>query len=94
MLRSTGEPGQDLASGTWDAPGEGTRGPRIRCPRCAWQPSAHDRWQCRSECLHVWNTFDTGGVCPACGHAWADTQCLRCQEWSPHEAWYAADEPE
>jgi hypothetical protein len=45
------------------------------------------------ECLHVWNTFDTRGVCPACGHQWKETQCLRCQAWSPHEEWYA-DEPE
>ena len=29
---------------------------RIRCPKCRWTPSAHDRWQCT--CLHIWNTFD------------------------------------
>ena len=38
-------------------------GPRIRCPLCAWSPGKEDRWFCI--CGHEWNTFDTGGVCPA-----------------------------
>ena len=58
----------------------------IRCPKCKWQPGRRDRWQC--VCSHIWNTFDTRGVCPACKHAWQDTQCLACHQWSPHEAWY------
>ena len=65
------------------------RGLRIRCPRCRWQPTREDRWSCL--CLHFWNTFDTGGVCPACGRAWQETQCLRCHEWSPHAEWYAEE---
>jgi hypothetical protein len=44
-------------------------------------------------CLHVWNTFDTRGVCPACGREWSETQCLRCKAWSRHEDWYV-EEPE
>lgn len=69
----------------------GNRRLRIRCPRCAWQPRQHDRWSCL--CDHVWNTFDTGGVCPACGKVWERTQCLRCHEFSRHDAWYVwADE--
>lgn len=60
---------------------------RIRCPKCKWQPRKGDSWQCA--CLFVWNTFDTRGQCPACNRQWHDTQCLRCHEWSPHEAWYA-----
>ncbi len=67
----------------------GNRRSRIRCPRCAWQPRQHDRWSCL--CDHVWNTFDTGGVCPACRKVWEQTQCLRCHEFSPHEAWYVWD---
>jgi hypothetical protein len=58
----------------------------IRCPKCKWRPGRHDRWQC--SCSHIWNTFDTRGVCPSCSHAWKDTQCLACGQWSPHEAWY------
>lgn len=71
----TGEPPDDSSS---DA--------RIRCPRCAWEPTRHDRWMC--SCLHVWNTFDTRGRCPACGKQWTETQCLRCQAWSAHLDWY------
>lgn len=39
-------------------------------------------------CQHVWNTFDTRGVCPGCSYAWQVTMCLRCHQWSPHVAWY------
>lgn len=58
----------------------------IRCPRCNYKPHPHDRWICR--CGHVWNTFDTGAICPACGYAWAVTQCGCCSLWSPHRDWY------
>jgi hypothetical protein len=68
---------------------EGPSGPRIRCPKCHWSPSAHDRWFC--QCGHSWNTFDTGGVCPACLYQWTITACLACGKWSPHSDWYAQD---
>ena len=41
-------------------------GPRIRCPLCGWSPRKDDVWSCT--CGHEWNTFETGGVCPACLH--------------------------
>ena len=62
------------------------KGKKIYCPKCEWRPSAEDRWQC--SCLHVWNTFDTGGTCPACANTWLDTRCLACLAWSPHAEWY------
>jgi rubrerythrin len=65
-------------------PGSGNR--RIRCPHCAWQPERHSLWRC--QCGHMWNTFDTRGVCPACQYVWRNTQCLRCQAWALHEDWY------
>lgn len=68
------------------------REPGIRCPLCKWVPRKHDRWSCT--CGHTWNTFDTRGVCPACSHAWQDTQCLRCHQWSKHDAWYPDDPAE
>ena len=69
-----------------DRQSDDTSGRRIRCPRCAWEPRRHDKWECA--CLHEWNTFETGGVCPACRRQWLETQCPKCDEWSPHLAWY------
>jgi hypothetical protein len=72
-------------------PMEGTpmRGPHgavIRCPECGWVPVQEARWPCK--CRHVWNTFDTRGLCPACKYQWEVTQCLSCGEVSAHAAWY------
>jgi len=74
---------------------------RIRCPLCLWRPNASSRWAC-VDCAHpehfhggcgtVWNTFDTRGLCPGCGHQWRWTGCLNCHRWSLHEDWYAKDE--
>jgi hypothetical protein len=60
--------------------------PRIRCPKCQYEPTRSDRWTC--VCFHVWNTFDTHGVCPGCGLGWSDTCCPRCRQWSRHDDWY------
>ena len=68
-------------------PGDSSGGGNdIRCPLCGWTPSAEDRWICR--CNHLWNTFDTGGVCPNCLYQWAYTCCLACHGWSLHSDWY------
>ena len=91
MLLLKGEPDRVRTPGTGERPGQRSGRTRIRCPRCAWEPGRDDRWMC--SCLHVWNTFDTRGVCPACGHEWSETQCLRCGEWSKHDDWYA-EEPD
>lgn len=64
----------------------GKGGPKIRCPRCAWEPRADDRWCCN--CGFCWNTFDTRGLCPSCKYQWEHTMCHRCMEWSKHEDWY------
>jgi hypothetical protein len=52
-----------------------------------WSPRKEDEWFCT--CGNEWNTFDTGGVCPACLHQWVETECLSCSRWSPHSLWYA-----
>ena len=54
---------------------------------CGWSPHKEDIWTC--SCGHEWNTFDTGGVCPACLQQWTETQCLSCSRWSAHSDWYA-----
>lgn len=59
---------------------------RLACPRCRYSPKSTDRWQCN--CGHRWNTFDTHGVCPACGCQWNETACAVCGEWSTHKDWY------
>ncbi len=59
---------------------------KIHCPKCRWEPRPGDRWAC--SCGHEWNTFDTGGRCPACGKTWHDTMCLACARWSKHVDWY------
>ena len=64
------------------------RGGRIRCPVCQWQPAPTDTWCCSPGCLHVWNTFETRGLCPGCSKQWTHTACLRCNAWSLHDDWY------
>ncbi|MGH9320706.1 MAG: hypothetical protein ACRD21_10115 [Vicinamibacteria bacterium] len=71
-------------------PSTRNQGPRIRCPKCGWEPRRDSLWSC--SCFHAWNTFDTRGLCPECGRKWVETQCPRCHEWSRHEEWYEEDE--
>jgi hypothetical protein len=70
---------------------------RIRCPLCLWQPRRSDRWCCVdcaapeyffNGCGTQWNTFETRGICPGCGHQWQWTACLACHGWSLHDDWY------
>jgi hypothetical protein len=61
----------------------------IRCPKCLFQPSGDIRWNCR--CGHAWNTFETGGKCPACRFQWEETVCPYCGEMSEHGAWYLSE---
>ena len=69
-----------------DTPGGTSGHGRIRCPLCGWIPRPDSRWFCR--CGRSWNTFDTGGVCPACLHQWTMTACPNCHKWSRHSDWY------
>jgi hypothetical protein len=63
----------------------------IFCPKCKWKPRPGSRWICGPRlggCGHVWNTFDTHGICPKCNWHWIITACLWCKQFSPHEEWY------
>ena len=64
----------------------------IYCPKCAWRPAPEDRWECFPGCGTAWNTFWTRGLCPGCAKQWRQTQCLACQQMSPHEHWYHVPE--
>lgn len=73
---------------------------RIRCPLCEWTPSPASTWCCYGEgtpeppfqwCGTTWNTFNTRGRCPGCGHQWKWTSCLRCGGFSLHEDWYECE---
>lgn len=61
---------------------------KVFCPKCQWVPQPADVWMCEPACGCLWNTFETGGVCPGCGRSWEDTQCLSCHKWSRHADWY------
>jgi len=77
IIRAAGNPvvaDPELETDVTDKKQVDGSGPRIRCPLCDWKPGKHDRWICTFG--HYWNTFDTGGVCPACLHQWQTTQCL------------------
>ncbi|GAB4572889.1 MAG: hypothetical protein Kow0077_13550 [Anaerolineae bacterium] len=63
---------------------------KIACPKCNWHPPAGARWQCT--CGHMWHSFATHGVCPACSKRWQMTQCHACHVWSDHEDWYHDDD--
>ncbi|HEY8549153.1 MAG TPA: hypothetical protein VIL35_04280 [Vicinamibacterales bacterium] len=97
LLRSGLERERDLLEGTDAEDKDRERAGRIRCPLCLWQPRPSSRWFCASSphpegflggCGTAWNTFETRGLCPGCGHRWRWTSCLRCGGWSPHDAWY------
>lgn len=69
----------------------------VRSPLCGWIPTSASRWDCTEcefpelffqGCYTHWNTFDTRGRCPGCGHQWRWTMCLSCGGWSLHEEWY------
>jgi len=88
--RAPVDPEREGSGGTETEATDRDRRKRIRCPRCGFEPRATDLWQCA--CAHAWNTFETTGLCPACGKQWNDTQCLRCGEWSRHRDWYVTEE--
>src|SRR2546425_2665908 len=87
MNRSPGVLEPEVATAVGEDETLGPSGPRIRCPLCTCTPAKDDLWECT--CGHHWNTFDTGGGCPACLHQWTSTQCLSCARWSAHSDWYA-----
>ncbi|MHA1230528.1 MAG: hypothetical protein ACTSRP_12690 [Candidatus Helarchaeota archaeon] len=62
-----------------------------RCPSCGWTPNKSAKWQC-NKCNTIFNTFETGGICPQCGEFFKKTQCLFCGACYPFEDWYEEDD--
>jgi hypothetical protein len=87
LARDTGwKPGDGGPRAQPQKPGGDAGDQRIRCPKCRWVPGRADKWACI--CGHLWNTFETRGLCPECQYQWVDTACLVCHQWSPHDDWY------
>jgi hypothetical protein len=89
LPKGTDEPVIASVSCGLAATGEPMRSPdglAIRCPKCKWTPGSETRWGCK--CGHVWNTFWTHGLCPACQYQWTVTACHKCGENSTHSEWY------
>lgn len=48
----------------------------IICNRCRWELDHQVYWKC--SCHHVWNVFETKGLCPECDTFWNLIQCPNC----------------
>jgi Zn-dependent protease len=58
------------------------------CPSCKAAPPIGDVWGCGS-CGNRFDTFQSKGVCPACGAQFPATRCLECGEAHPIGEWTA-----
>ncbi|MHA1270474.1 MAG: hypothetical protein ACTSPY_11845 [Candidatus Helarchaeota archaeon] len=58
-----------------------------RCPGCGWIPTKDARWQCH-KCDAIFNTFETGAICPDCGIIFKKTQCILCGGCFPYDDWF------
>ncbi len=62
------------------------------CPGCRTAPPIGDFWKC-TQCGQLFDTFQTGAVCPHCGTRYDTTMCLHCLERRPMGEWNASDRP-
>ena len=56
------------------------------CPSCGMAPLAGELWSC-GECNQTFDVFQSAGVCPRCGAAFAQTRCIDCGSEHPIAAW-------
>lgn len=59
------------------------------CPGCGSKPLLGARWRC-SRCGGVFDTFETGSICPHCKVEHFETACIDCHKKWPMHAWAAA----
>lgn len=58
------------------------------CPSCKAAPPIGDVWGC-GNCGHRFDTFQSKGVCPACGAQFPATRCMECGKAHPMSEWVA-----
>ena len=58
------------------------------CPSCKAVPRTGDLWKC-GQCGNRFDTFQSKGVCPACGAQFPATRCMECGEAHPISEWTA-----
>lgn len=66
------------------------RRPGFACPGCRTAPPIGNFWKC-TQCSQMFDTFQTGAVCPHCGTRFDTTRCLHCLERSPLSEWVAKE---
>ena len=59
------------------------------CPSCKTPPAIGEAWRC-GRCKQMFDTFETGGVCPHCGTQYAATGCMECGKQHPINEWMVA----
>lgn len=60
--------------------------PRVRCPRCSWEPDGEPHWTCT--CGNPWDILRYHGRCPACNAREELVVCPDCVVASPILHWY------
>ncbi len=58
------------------------------CPACFAAPPKGLFWRC-DECGQYFDTFDSRGMCPACGMWYLQTRCIACGETHHVDRWHA-----
>ena len=64
----------------------------FKCPSCRTAPPIGTYWRC-GNCEHMFDTFETRGMCPHCGVQYATTTCLDCREQRPISEWVVDPHP-
>jgi Zn-dependent protease len=58
----------------------------FRCPNCRTKPLLGERWRC-DLCGQLFDTFQTGAVCPHCAKHFPQTMCGDCGKFYPMSEW-------
>jgi Zn-dependent protease len=67
------------------------RRPDASCPQCGKNPPAGPFWRC--PCGNMFDILAYGGMCPRCGTAFRQAQCLDCGKNHPISSWMPAHMP-